>query len=230
VTARELCDPRLEREAQVVAARLAFARGDFEGSASGWRLLRRGSFDLGVLGESRVGEAAGVLRQGHAARALELIRQSDRWLTDTASPAQRAQAQAFEALAHLELGNADAAARLAYAAFDGHAVALWWLMPSVSALAEVCLGLFERHPDDPNARRAARRAVDVARKLGDTFPGARPQALLWAGSWAARRGKRDKARQFWHNAIDAGTRLETPWECERARSELSRGPEDDGHQ
>jgi hypothetical protein len=102
----------------------------------------------------------------------------------------------------------------------------YWMLPALSAVAEVLLTLAERAASDLGPEDALMRQVASAIRMFRTFakhlPFARAAALTWRGTFAWIGGRRALAMRCWRRAVVAGTVQRMPYDLARAHLELGR--------
>lgn len=231
--ARQAGDTRqLEEALSVQALALSFT-GRFAESHETWLSVEEASVARGDPQTQRwaaLGHALCLTRLGRASEARELLGRQLADFAAHAAPSEHTFAVALLALAHLEAGEVARARELAEEGLrrvTEHPPAIYYLQPAVSALAEVCLALWERHADAPPAvRRAfeaqARMACAVLGQFARKYPFCEPSARLWKGLEAWLSGAESRAYRMWHKGIEVAQRLGMRYEEARIHLEIGR--------
>lgn len=87
-------------------------------------------------------------------------------------------------------------------------------------LAEVCLTLWSRHPNDPHWQADAKQACDALSSYAQRFPIGKPRAALYQGWYQWLKGNSSQALKNWRKSLaNAGT-LSMPYEQALAHAYL----------
>ncbi|PYO40062.1 MAG: serine/threonine-protein kinase PknK [Gemmatimonadetes bacterium] len=240
--AREVGDVRSLEANLLLVGRIELHTGQFERAIEHFSevyglTLRSGNVQLRCA--ATILRADALVRLGREREALTLYTAV---LADLAGVDQLghrsgwAGALCMQALARLRTGDREGAYESASRAISFLAASQPvgdWMQHGTAAVAEVLLTMREAGgPGPPGSRvelgRQARQAVRAMRRFARRFPVGGPHALLWGGLLAWLGGHRRLARRRWRRAVDAATRLRTPYELGRAHLELGRHLSIDG--
>ena len=240
--AREVGDVRSLEANLLLVGRIELHTGQFERAIEHFSevyglTLRSGNVQLRCA--ATILRADALVRLGREREALTLYTAV---LADLAGVDQLghrsgwAGALCMQALARLRTGDREGAYESASRAISFLAASqpvADWMQHGTAAVAEVLLTMREAGgPGPPGSRvelgRQARQAVRAMRRFARRFPVGGPHALLWGGLLAWLGGHRRLARRRWRRAVDAATRLRTPYELGRAHLELGRHLSIDG--
>ena len=89
-------------------------------------------------------------------------------------------------------------------------------------MAEVCLDLWEREPQDAALAAQARKACQGLHAYAAIFPIGKPRALLHEVRYAWLRGRHAAARRAWQQSQRLSETLEMPFEKALAQYEIGR--------
>ncbi|MGH7895810.1 MAG: hypothetical protein ACREQL_14150, partial [Candidatus Binatia bacterium] len=234
-SAAEAGDLRMWEEIHLEGGLLHFFTGQLDRAAEWLEHSYESTLRSGNL-QSRTGamilRADVLVRLGRDAEARVLIADTRRLLEHAdvrASRSEVASAVSTEALLCLRAGDhrgAYDAVTEAMSVLGASQPVGYWMLPSLSAVAEVLLTLAESASLGPEwhdvLMRQARLAIRIFRGFAKHLPFARAAALSWRGTFAWVRGRRPLAMRCWRRAIDAGAAQRMPYDLARAHLELGR--------
>lgn len=208
-------------ECRSVEAYVHYFRGEFEQGASRYAELfhaARARDDLQQQVWGLNGQAMNLLRQGKFDQALAALRAAEPLLARSSDRVEQMQNHALRALAHVRLGNLQAAREQA----EHTAVLIGGVQPGApyaldayASIVEVYTALLESSSTADEHRRyqaAGERALKPLGRFSGVFPIGLPRYWLWRGNVAWLKGNAGRAKRAWSQALDHAQRLQMPYE------------------
>lgn len=226
-------DRRQWEESMAILSTLRACRGQFQEALLGFaEVLVSGRLrgDPQTIFWGSFGQAWTMVRLGRSAEAAELMEEVREWVDSAAVLPDAVNCYGMLSLASDRIGEWTKAKAYADKALEmllSKRPLAYWMQPSVTALAETLLELWERNsavPADPNSDlgKKAEKACQAAQSFARIFRFAEPSAGLVNGQFKRISGHRAQAARFFERVIERAEALSMPYEWARAKVELAR--------
>lgn len=226
-------DRRQWEESMAIVSTLRACQGRFQEALLGFaEVLVSGRLrgDPQTIFWGSFGQAWTMLRLGRSGEAADLLEERRPWVDSAAVLPDAVNCYGMLALASDRIGERVKAGRYAEKALDmllSKRPVAYWMQPSVTALSETMLGLWERDSAIPANPRSvlglkAKKACEAGLAFARIFRFAEPSAGLIQGCFERMCGHERQASRLFEQVIARAEELHMPYEWARAKVELAR--------